>query len=261
MNNRNNILATPGAVQLKKQPVASPVYRPQTAPKVLQGKLMASQQAHSHNLLSLPSASSPSCPPAPHKCLQLRTADKQQLGPGRTLYPHINSLPRNLVQPRMQTPGRHPVANSIRTPNLIGGNAIQPMMNGNVIQAWPEWGNYIYNGLVSLSSAGAIATGIATACQASGLGFGIPALIGAVPAIIKAIIDRVSKDHRSYKEETSHTPMPIITDLASQIATLVLPAIMAIIGANAATAAIAIGTISTIIAGATWGLMAYYTDN
>src|SRR5262249_39544210 len=154
-----------------------------------QGKLIGSQQAHSHQLHSLPSASSPFCPQTPHQCLQLRTAEKPQLAPARTLYPHMNSLPGQLVQPRMQTPGRNPVANSIRTPNLTGGNAIQPMMSGDVIQAWPEWANYVYNGLVSLSSAGAIATGIATACQASGFAFGIPAMIGAVPAIIKAIID------------------------------------------------------------------------
>lgn len=249
------------APQVKKQPVVPPVYRPQAAPRVLQGKLVASQHAHSHQLHSMPNASSPSCTQTSHKCLPLRTAERPQPAPPRTFRQQGNPLQGHLVQPRMQTPSKYPVANSIRTPHLLGGNAIQPMMSTDVIQAWPEWANYVYNGLVSLSSAGAIATGIATACQASGLGLGIPAIIGAVPAIVKLIIDRVSRENRSYTDGKAYSVGPILTDLASQVATILLPPILAIAGASAGSAAVVIGTLSAIFATGTWALMSYFTDN
>ena len=159
----------------------------------------------------------------------------------------MNRSPGRLVQPRMAT----------------HGYAIQRMSTSDVIQQWPSWEDlktYGYNALVTIGSIGGIATGIATALQAQGLAWGIPAIIGAAPTIIKMIIDRCSRENLSYQDDTAYTFGAIFGDLASQVASIGVPAIMAIAGATASTAAIGVGTITTILAIISWGVLSKFTD-
>lgn len=132
-----------------------------------------------------------------------------------------------------------------------------------MIQQWPSWDelkNYGYNALVSIGSIGGIATGIATALQAQGLAWGIPAIMGAAPTILKMIIDRCSRENLSYQDDTTYTAGAIFGDLASQVASIGVPAIMAIADATASTTAIGVGTITAILAVVSWAVLAKFTD-
>jgi hypothetical protein len=160
----------------------------------------------------------------------------------------------------MATHARPAFANS---PQLIGGHAIQPMMSGDVIQQWPSWDEvktYGYNALVSLQSIGGIATAIASALQAQGLGWGIPAIIGAAPAICKMIIDRCSRENWSFQDGTAYSAGAVFADLASQVASIGVPAIMSIAQATPSAAAITVGTLTAILAAVSWVVMSIYTD-
>ncbi|HWS55763.1 MAG TPA: hypothetical protein VN228_16610, partial [Pyrinomonadaceae bacterium] len=143
-----------------------------------------------------------------------------------------------------------------------GGHVVQPY--GDVIQRidWEWWKNYGYNAVSSLQSLGTIATSIAVAAQATGWGWAGPALVAAVPGVIKLVWDKLfDGGDINYSEETKKKMGIKLMSLATDIVSMLLPVILTGAAVDPGAKTAAIGSVAAVIAAASWVVVATFTDN